>query len=152
MLEVSFSEVSKKVEFFPWRRLNFFFLLVSALIRLAQWLVWALYRVRFVPSFCLFVCFSSDGQGWVRWYSCLLMIGFVFLFCLLFRWDVLHRMLLVVGWCRVLYSSGFLCVSSHTKCEFPLYVTCRFFLAAFNILSFCLVFVRFISMWVFETP
>ena len=56
-------------------------------------------------SFCLFVCFSSDGQGWV--------IGFVFLFCLLFRWGVLHRVLLVVGWCWVLYSSGFLCVSSH---------------------------------------
>ena len=27
--------------------------------------------------------------------------------------GVLHRVLLVVGWCRVLYSSGFLCVSSH---------------------------------------
>ena len=41
------------------------------------------------------------------------MIGFVFLLCLLFRWGVLHRVLLVVGWCRVLYSSGFLSVSSH---------------------------------------
>ena len=41
------------------------------------------------------------------------MIGFVFLFCLLFRWGILHRVLLVVGWCRVLYSSGFLCMSSH---------------------------------------
>ena len=41
------------------------------------------------------------------------MIWFVFLFCLLFRWGVLHRVLLVVGWCQVLYSSGFLCVSSH---------------------------------------
>ena len=40
-------------------------------------------------------------------------IGFVFLFCLLFRWGVLHGVLLVVGWCWVLYSSGFLCVSSH---------------------------------------
>ena len=38
-------------------------------------------RVRVVLSFFLFVCFSSDGQGWVRWWSCLLMIGFVFLFC-----------------------------------------------------------------------
>ena len=64
-------------------------------------------------SFSSFVCFSSDVQGWVRWWSCLLMIGFVFLFCLLFRWVVLHRVLLVVGWCWVLYSSGFLCVSSH---------------------------------------
>ena len=71
------------------------------------------YRVRFVLSFCLFVCFSSDGQGWVRWYSCLLMIGFVFLFSLFFRSGALHRVLLVVGWCWVLYYSGFLCVRSH---------------------------------------
>ena len=41
------------------------------------------------------------------------MTEFVFLFCLLFRWGVLHRVLLVVGWCQVLYSNGFLCVSSH---------------------------------------
>ena len=27
------------------------------------------------------------------------MIGFVFLFCLLFRWGSLRRMLLMVGWC-----------------------------------------------------
>ena len=37
----------------------------------------------------------------------------LYLFCLLFRWGVRHRVLLVVGWCQVLYSSGFLCVSSH---------------------------------------
>ena len=55
----------------------------------------------------LFVCFSSDGQGWVRWYSCLLMIEFAFLFYLLFIWAFLHRVLLVVGWCQVLYSSVF---------------------------------------------
>ena len=108
-----FSQASRIVEFFPWGRLNSFFLLVSALLRSVQCLVWASYRVRFVLSFCLFVCFSSDGQGWVRWYFCLLMNGFVFLFCLLFRWGVLHGVLLVVGWCLVLYSSGFLCVSSH---------------------------------------
>ena len=41
------------------------------------------------------------------------MIGFVFLFCSLFRWGILHRKLLVVGWWRVLYSSDFLCVTSH---------------------------------------
>ena len=41
------------------------------------------------------------------------MIGFVFFVCLLFRGGVLHRVLVLVGWCRVLYSSGFLCVSSH---------------------------------------
>ena len=59
-----------------------------------------------------FACFS-DGQGWVRGWSCLLMAGFVLLFCLLFRRGILHRVLLVVGWCQVFYSSGFLCVSSH---------------------------------------
>ena len=104
MFEVSFSQAS---------RLNSFFLFVSALLRLVQWFVWASYRVRFVLSFCLFVCFSSDGQGWVRWYYSLLMIGFVFLLCLLFRWDVLHRVVLVIGWCQIWYSSGFLHVSSH---------------------------------------
>ena len=78
-----------------------------------QWFVWASYRVKFVLSFCLFDCFSSDGQGCVRWWSCMLMTGFVFLFCLLFTWGIPHRVLLVVGWCRVLYSSDFLCVSSH---------------------------------------
>ena len=78
-----------------------------------EWFVWASHRVRFMLSFCLFVCLSPDGQGWVKWYSCLVMIGFVSLFYLLFRWDVLHRVLLVVKWCQVLYSSGFLCVSSH---------------------------------------
>ena len=104
---------SRKVELFPWRRLNSFFLLVSALLRLVQWFVWVSYRVRFVLSFCLFVCFASYLQFCVRWYSCLLVIGFVFLFCLLFRWVILHRVLLIVGWCWVLYSSGFLCVSSH---------------------------------------
>ena len=41
------------------------------------------------------------------------MTVFVFLFCLLFRWGFLHRVLLVVGWCQVLYSNDFLCVSSH---------------------------------------
>ena len=52
-----------------------------------------------------------DKAGWggnpVFW--CL---GLYFRF-LLFRWGILHRVLLVVRWCRVFYSSGFLCVSSH---------------------------------------
>ena len=63
----------------------------------------------------LFVCFcfSSDGQDWVRWQSCLLMIGFVFLFRLLFGWGILHRVLLVVGWYQGLYPNGFLYGSSH---------------------------------------
>ena len=47
MFEVSFSLAS---------RLNSFFLLVSALLRLVQWFVKAFYRVRLVLSFCLFVC------------------------------------------------------------------------------------------------
>jgi len=54
MFEVSFSQASRKVEFFPWRRLNSFFLFVSALLSLVQWFVWASYRVRFVVSLCLF--------------------------------------------------------------------------------------------------
>ena len=41
------------------------------------------------------------------------MIWFVFLFHLLFGWGILHRVLLVIGWCQVLYSSGSLCGSSH---------------------------------------
>ena len=95
---------------FQGSSMNSFFFLVSALLSLVQWFVWASYRVRLC---WVFVCFSSYGQGWVRWSPCLLMIGFVFLFCFLFRWGVLHRVLLVVGWCQVLYSSGFLCVSPH---------------------------------------
>ena len=55
VFEVSFSQASRKVEFFSWRRLNYFFLLVFAHLRVVQWFVWALYRVRFVLSFCLFV-------------------------------------------------------------------------------------------------
>ena len=112
MFEVSFSHASRKVEFFPWRKLNYFILLVSALLRLVQLFVWASYRVRFELNFCLVSWFSSDGQGCVKWYSCLLMTELVFL-CLLFRWGVLPRVLLLVGWCQVLYSSGFLFVSSH---------------------------------------
>ena len=55
MFEVAFSQASRKVEFFPWRRLKSFFLMVSVLLRLVQWFVQASYRVRLVLSFCLFV-------------------------------------------------------------------------------------------------
>ena len=43
------------------------------------------------------------------------MIWFVLLLLLLllFRWGVLHRVLVVVGWFWVLYSSSLLCESSH---------------------------------------
>ena len=104
MFEVSFSHAS---------RLNSFFLLASALLRLVQWFVEALYRVRFVLSFCLFVCLFFFWWAWlsggnpVFWW-----LGLYF--CLLFRWGILHRVLLVFGWCQVLYSSGFLCVNSHS--------------------------------------
>ena len=50
VFEVLFSQASRKVELFPWKRLNSFFLLVSVLLRF----VWALYRVRFLLIFCLF--------------------------------------------------------------------------------------------------
>ena len=126
MFEVSFSQVSRKVEFFRWRRLSSFFLSVSSLLRLAQWFVWASYRVRFVLSFCQFVV---PLMGKAEWGVLLSADDWVcILFSLLFRWGVLHRVLLVVGWCQVLYSSmmpglqdarsciqltHFLCVSSH---------------------------------------
>ena len=64
MFEVSLSEASRKVEFFPWRRLNSFFLLVSALLKLVQWCVWASYRVRYVLSFCLFVLPLMGKAEW----------------------------------------------------------------------------------------
>ena len=79
MFEVSFSQASRKVEFFPWRRLNSFFLLLSDLLRLVQWFVWASYRVKFVPSFCLsvFPLMSLAEWGsnpvfwWLGLYFCL---------------------------------------------------------------------------------
>ena len=40
---------------FPGFKDEFFLPLVSALLRLVQWFLWSLYRVRFVLS-CLFVC------------------------------------------------------------------------------------------------
>ena len=68
------------------------------------------YRVRFVLSFCLFIfpqmCKAEWGGSPACWW-------FGLYFCLLFRWGILHRVLLVAGWCQVLYSSSFLCVSSH---------------------------------------
>ena len=92
-------------------RLNYFFLLVSALLRLVQRFVQALYRWELCWVFvCLFFLWRArlsevvilSADDWV----CIF-------FCLLFRWSILHRMLLLVGWCLVLYSGGFLCVSSH---------------------------------------
>ena len=83
IFEVSFSQASRIVEFFSWRRLNSFFLLVSALISLVQWFVWDSYRVRFVLSFCLFVfppmCKAEWGGNPVCWRLCLY---FCFVCCL----------------------------------------------------------------------
>ena len=103
MFEVSFSQAS---------RLNSFFLLVSALLKLVQWFVKASYRVIFVLSFHLFV-FPLIGKAEWGGNSVCWWLGLYFY--LLFRWGILHRVLLVFGWCQVLYSSGFLCVSSHCR-------------------------------------
>ena len=89
-----------------FKKVEFFLSFVSALISLISGLCELPIGLDYAEF--LFVCFSYDGQGWVMWYSCPLMIEFVFLFCLLFRWGVLHRVLLVAGWSQVLYSSGFL--------------------------------------------
>ena len=68
MFEVSFSQAS---------RLNSFFFLFSALLRLVQWFVWASYRVRFVLSFLFaFPLMGKDGWGgnpvcwWLGLYVC----------------------------------------------------------------------------------
>ena len=53
----------------------------------------------------------TKSRAWLSYWKDMI-IGFVFLFCLLFRWGILHKVLLVVGWCCVLYSGGFICVSS----------------------------------------
>ena len=67
MFEISFSQASRKVEFFPWRHLNSFFLLVSALLRFIQWFVWTSYRVRFVLSFCFFCLFVFPLMSKAEW-------------------------------------------------------------------------------------
>ena len=64
VFEISFFQASRKVEFFPWRSLNSFFLLISALLRFVQWFSWASYRVRFVLSFHLFVFFLMSKAEW----------------------------------------------------------------------------------------
>ena len=61
MFEVPFSQASRKVELFPLRRLNSFFLLVSALISLIRGLCELPIGLDYAEF--LFVCFSSDGQG-----------------------------------------------------------------------------------------
>ena len=87
-----------------------------SLSRLVQWFVWASHRVRFVLIEMLFVCLfflwlarpsevvTLSADDWVC-------------FVLFFRWGVLHRVLLVVGWCRVLCSSGFLTVNYLILCR-----------------------------------
>ena len=101
MFKVSFSQAS---------RLNSFFLLVSALLSLVQWFVWALYRVRFVLSFCLFILW------WARLSEVVILSAddWVSIFVLFVVWmRCPAEGATVVGWCWVLYSSGLLCVSSH---------------------------------------
>ena len=61
-------------------------------------------------SLCLFGFPLRGKAEWGGNPVCWWLGGF---FVLLFRWGILHRVLLVVGWCWVLYSTGLLCVSSH---------------------------------------
>ena len=68
--------------------------------------------MRFVLSFCLFV-FSLMGKA--EWGGNSVCWWFVCIFeFLVFTWGGLHKVLLLIGWYWVLYSSGFLCVSSHS--------------------------------------
>ena len=97
MFEVSFSQASRKVEFFPWRRLNSFFLLVSALLRLASPTWWTGVWVNSGswwwtgrPSVLQFMRSQRAGhdwatelnwnEGWSMWASC--RVRFVLSFCL----------------------------------------------------------------------
>ena len=92
------------------KKVEFFASLVSALLKLVQWFVWASHRVRFMLIEILFVCFACDWQG--REVVILSADDWVCI-VLFFRWGVLHGVLLVVSWCWILHSSGFLCMSSH---------------------------------------
>ena len=67
MFKVSFVQALKQVECFPWRRVNSSFLLVSALLSLVQWFVWASYRVRFVLHFLFVSLFVFPLRGKAEW-------------------------------------------------------------------------------------
>ena len=73
------------------------------------WLLFVLWwkEVRFCFCFCFVLFFPSDEQGCMRWQSCLLMTGFVFLSFCFFGWGILHWVLLAVGWCQVYRGGGF---------------------------------------------
>lgn len=54
-------------------------------------------------TFFLSSFFSLMGRSVFRWKSCLLMVGFIFLSCLLFGWEVncIGCWRVGVGWCQV---------------------------------------------------
>ena len=52
----------------------------------------------------LFISFFPDVQGWLRWKSCVLTIGFIFLFCLIFGWGVCNLWLGDVEFCIQTFS------------------------------------------------
>ena len=61
-----------------------------------------------------FVCLFLFWRSRLRVVVILSADDWVHIFALfVFRWGILHMVLLVVGWCQVLYSSGFLWVNSH---------------------------------------
>ena len=86
-----------------------FFLLVTFLLRLCK-----LHVGWYLCCVCLSVCLFF--LWWARLSEVVILSAddWVCIFVFFVVWmRVLHRLLLVVGWCWVLYSSGFLCVSSH---------------------------------------
>lgn len=99
---------------FP-RRLNSFFHLVFALLKLAQLFLMSIVYSETHAEFmcvCVFVFPSMGKAEWGStpfcwWLAC------CFFACLPFKWGVLHRVLLMAEWYQVLYLSGFLYVSSH---------------------------------------
>ena len=96
-----------EVSFFQASRLNSFFLLVSAL-----W-VWLSALCKLLIGWDLCWDFVFPLMGKAEWGSIPVCWWLGLHFCLLFRWGVLQRVLMVVGWCQVLYYSGFLCMSYH---------------------------------------
>ena len=96
-----------EVSFFQASRLNSFFLLVSAL-----W-VWLSALCKLLIGWDLCWDFVFPLMGKAEWGGNPVCWWLGLHFCLLFRWGVLQRVLMVVGWCQVLYYSGFLCMSYH---------------------------------------
>ena len=98
---------------FPGFKVEFFLLFCFCSLKISPVVCVRVYRVRFLLSICLFLCLFFLWLAKLSEVIILSADDWVFLFCLLFKWSVLYRVILVVGWCLVSYSSGFLCVSYH---------------------------------------